>query len=85
MNIVRERTVPKIYHYSKRIWSGTYVLGVQEKDFRDILDLMLWFQYAYAKYNNYQRVLEFREPSFARWRDERGVSADTKPLPLLRQ
>ena len=60
--------------------SGTY-----ERDFENVLDLMFWLQYAYAKYNNYQRVLEFREPSFARWRDERGVSADTKPLPLLRQ
>lgn len=44
---------------------------------------MLWLQYAYAKYNNYQRTLEFRESSFARWGDERGVSADTKPLPLF--
>ena len=84
MNIVREETVPKIYHYSIRARSSAYVLGVQEKDFRDISDLMLWLQYAHAKYNNYQRTLEFRESSFARWRDERGVSTDTKPLPLLR-
>ena len=59
--------------------SGTY-----ERDFENVLDLMYWLQYAHAEYNNYQRTLEVRESSFARWRALRGVSADTKPLPLLR-
>ena len=43
---------------------------------------MLWLQYAYAKYNNYQRMLEVRESSFARWKDERRVSAYTNPYPF---
>lgn len=54
-------------------------LGAYEKDFENVLDLMLWLlNVTLCKIN--LRLLEVRESSFARWRDERGVSTDTRPL-----
>ena len=79
-----ERSISKIYHYSKRIWSGTNALRNLRKRFWKCPRYMCWLLNAHAWYNNYQGILVFREPSFARMWDERGVSMDTKPLPLLR-